>query len=270
MRKSDQPEKRPPSPSRGRAPGKSGARTDVGAAPCKRNTMRGRVVRRTIAATHVEEAVGTIEKGCEIFGATKGDWSLVDLIEYCLATTGQADVVICTWTAGGNDATFTHNLMTNGMVKSMRFIVDVSFPSCQPSYCAALRERFGDDAIRLTKCHAKFVVITNKQWHICIRTSMNLNENKRMETWEVSDSKPMAKWLLALADDLFDTQTAAATFSRTPSANAATFDEQWKGIGDAPRQSEQKKYFGDGPVDVDLRRVGVSRRGATTAATDAP
>lgn len=229
-------------------------------APCKRNTLRGRVVRRTLCAKRVAASVGEITRGCEIFGVTKGDWSLVDLIEHCLNTTGPADVVVCTWTAGGNDATFASNLLTNGSIKSLRFVVDLSFPSRQPSYCAALRQRFGDDAIRLTRCHAKFVTIRNKRWNVVIRTSMNLNENRRLETWEVSDSKPMADWLQELVDQLFQEQTPADAFNKTAGELHADFDTQWGDVGSRGPDPTSQEFFGDGPLDVDLRRVGISRR----------
>lgn len=230
---------------------------------CRRDTLTGRVVRRTLCARNVAAAVGEITPGCEIFGVTKGDWSLVDLITYSLKTTGPANVIVCTWTAGGHDTSFTNDLLVDGSIKSLRFVVDLSFPSRQPSYCAALRQRFGDDAIRFTKTHAKFVTIRNATWNIVIRSSMNLNENRRMETWELSDSHAMAEWLDELVTQLFVNQTPEEAHGRTAAQHAVAFDTEWDDDGEHEPGPADQDFFGDGPHSVDLRRAGISRRGAT-------
>ena len=86
-------------------------------AKIKRDTLTGRVIRKGIAAKIVAEAVGEITTGCEIYGLTKGQWSLIDLIEYCLETTGPAELIISTWTAANADIGFANALLTNGRMK---------------------------------------------------------------------------------------------------------------------------------------------------------
>lgn len=229
----------------------------------KRNRLKGRIVRRVLALKEAAEAVGTIEHGCEIYGLTKGAWSLIDLIEHCLAATGPADVVVSTWTAAGADVGFANALLVNGAIRSLRFVVDFSFPSRQPAYCAALREAFGDDAIRITKNHAKFVLIRNAEWNLVLRTSMNMNENRRLESFEVSDDAGMAAWLAQVIDELFAAQSPAETFGRKPGEHVQAFEEEWGDGGDAEaasKSTDAKKYFGDGPNDNDLRRTGLSFR----------
>lgn len=225
----------------------------------KRDTLKGRIVRRTLAAQNVADAVGPITPGAEIYGLTKGSWSLIDLIEYALATTGPAHVTVSTWTAANADIGFANKLLVNGSLLSLRFVVDFSFPSRQPAYCAALREAFGDEAIRVTKNHAKFVLLRNARWNVVLRTSMNLNENRRLESWELSDSKEMADWLQEVVDELFREQSAAETFGRKPGEHVEAFESQWSDTGDAAaaERSTDRKYFGDGPLDNDLRRAGL-------------
>lgn len=225
----------------------------------KRNTLRGREVRRTLCAKAVVEAVGPIEHGCEIYGLTKGAWSLIDLIEHALAHTGPAEITLSTWTAAGADIGFANRLLVNGTILSLRFVVDFSFPSRQPAYCAALREAFGDDAIRITKNHAKFVLIRNADWNIVIRTSMNLNENRRLESWELSDCSAIAGFLQEVVDELFGAQSPAETFGRKPGEHVKAFETDWGDTGDAraaAASTDTAKYFGDGPFDNDLRRIG--------------
>lgn len=231
----------------------------------KRDRLAGRVIRRATCMQTVAQAVGEITPGCEIYGLTKGQWSLIDLIEHCLAASGPADVVLSTWTAANADIGFARSILVNGGIRSLRFVVDFSFPSRQPEYCAALREAFGDDAIRITKNHAKFVLIRNAEWDLVVRTSMNLNENRRLENFEVSDCKPMAEFLTEVVDDLFREQSAAEAFERRPSQHEVAFETQWGEAGPpeaaaaaAGSDPNVKQYFGDGPLSADLRRVGVA------------
>ena len=75
-----------------------------------------------------------------------------------LGYTGPADLMVSTWTAAGADIDYALRLTSDGRVRSIVWIVDSSFPIRQPGYCAAMRERFGDESIRVTENHAKFVL----------------------------------------------------------------------------------------------------------------
>jgi hypothetical protein len=47
------------------------------------------------------------------------------------------------------------------------------------------------------------VLIQNKNWNLVLRTSMNLNENPRLENLEISDDPELAMFMRKIADDLF-------------------------------------------------------------------
>jgi hypothetical protein len=64
--------------------------------PVFRRGLAARIVRREIAARSAAEAIGPIEAGIEVFGLSKGQFSLIDIIEHCLKASGPADVVIST------------------------------------------------------------------------------------------------------------------------------------------------------------------------------
>jgi len=221
----------------------------------KRDTLKGRNIRRQVTALTAAESLGEISPGCEIYCLTMGKFSLVDVIEHVLKTTGPADVVLSTWTAANADLGFAFKMMTNGDIRSMKFVVDYSFSHRQPSYCAALREKFGDEAIRFTKNHAKFVTITNDEWSIVIRTSMNLNECKRLESLEVSDDRAMGDFLNEIIDRLFANQND--TFDRSAGEYEKNFEDDLDLECDGSRDL---RFFGDGPMDVDLDRVGPTYR----------
>lgn len=225
----------------------------------QRDTFTGRSIRKEMGAANVAAAVGPISRGCEIFGLTKGSWSLVDLIEHCLAASGPADVVLSTWTASGADITFANRLLVNGSIRSFRLVVDASFPKLCPAYCAAARQAFGDNSIRLTNNHSKFCTIRNNSWNLAIRTSMNLAENKRVEWFEISDCAPMAEFLAEAAGCLWDEQTEVETFSISRKEHGAKFKDSFGRFGgNSAAVADETQFFGDGSFDVDLRRVGIT------------
>lgn len=240
--------------------GKRNSAKHLGESVRQRDTFTGRQIRKDMGAANVAAAVGPISRGCEIFGLTKGNWSLVDLIEHCLRATGPADVVLSTWTAGGADITFANRLLVNGSIRSFRLVVDFSFPRTCPAYCAAARQAFGDGAIRLTKNHSRFFTIRNDGFNLAVRTSMNLSENRRVEWFEISDCAPMAEFLVDAVDCLFTEQTEVETFAIKPGEHVRKFADAFERFGgkSAPAIEDQQQFFGNGALDIDLRRVGVT------------
>ena len=158
---------------------------------------------RLSKVTNARDALADFDRGRETYCLTFGQFSLMDAVEAILEKTGPADVAISTWTAGNADLSRSAAHLQDGNIRSMRFIADCSFGQRQPGYLAELRRLFGDDAIRTTRTHAKFVVISNDDWAVAVRTSMNLNENPRLESIEVSDDPELAGFLLAVVDEIF-------------------------------------------------------------------
>lgn len=163
---------------------------------------------RVSKVTNARTALAEWGRGMETFCLTFGQFSLMDAVEAVLEKTGTADVAISTWTAGNADISRSAEHLRNGNIRSLRFVADCSFGQRQPGYLAELVRLFGDDAIRTTRTHAKFVVITNESWRVAIRTSMNLNENPRLESIEVTDDPGLADFLLRVVDEIFAEESA--------------------------------------------------------------
>jgi len=133
------------------------------------------------------ECIGTLEPGCRVIGLTKGQFSLLDLLRAILAQTGPAHVTLATWTVGIRDAENAAWLLSKGDLLSFRLLTDRSFVVRKPKYAARLQEVFGQDAIRATRVHAKFALVRNDAWDVCVRSSMNLNRNRRWEQFDLDD-----------------------------------------------------------------------------------
>jgi len=142
-----------------------------------RHGMRGESAARCI---------GEIAKGCDVFGLTKGDFSMIDILRHVAAQIGPCRVDVGTWTAAHSDIKQAERLLNDSNVTAMRWLVDRSFPNRQPAYFRSVLDRFGRDSVRLARFHAKFLLMENDAFSVAVRTSMNLNENKRIEFFEIS------------------------------------------------------------------------------------
>lgn len=143
-------------------------------------------------------------KDIELFGFTGGQFSLMELLVALLERTGPADVSISTWTAAFADISDACALLEHGDIRRFRLLIDNSFESRQPKYCGLVQEMFGPEAIRVTRIHAKFAVIRGGGLNLAVRTSMNLNRNRRMEQFEISDDLKMCNFLDGILDKIWE------------------------------------------------------------------
>lgn len=124
---------------------------------------------------------------CQVYGFTDGKFSLIDVIYAVLNKIGNADIVICTWSAGIKDSYNIKWMLDTNMINTIKIITDMSFPSRKKNYSVAIDELFGTENIRMARVHAKFVLLKNANWNIVINTSMNLNANKTVENFQIID-----------------------------------------------------------------------------------
>jgi len=166
----------------------------------KKKQKRNIRVEKTASASI---AIGDIKKGEDTFILTYGQFSLIDALIVILHQTGEADVVISTWTAAHAHLDKAKELMTDANIRSLKLIVDRSFKTRQPAYFKQMIDTFGEESIRETVTHAKFMIITNDNWNIVVRTSMNLNENPRLENIEISESEEFTAFFQTLTEEMF-------------------------------------------------------------------
>lgn len=177
--------------------------TNLKSPHCHHGRERDREIRECFCGK-ATQAIGEITPGCEIFGFTKGQFSLMDLIIAILEQAGPAQVDISTWTAGDADIRHCYQFVESGKITSARWVVDRSFPTRQPEYFEALCRRFQPESVRITRTHAKFCLIRNEEWDIVLRSSMNLNKNPRFENFEISDDPELADYFASVVNEIFD------------------------------------------------------------------
>ena len=185
-----------------------------------------------------KEAVSGLQKNCRVVGLTKGQFSLLHLISEILEITGPANVLISTWSAGVYDASALHQMMQSGKIIDVLIITDRSYTTRQKQYAITIEQAFGRDKIRTTNTHAKFVLINNDEWNICIRSSMNLNENKRCENFDIDDDKEIFDFYMGFVDDVFDQMPEGFTEARE------VVDPVFDGLMGGSAQKKQIKKTG--------------------------
>jgi hypothetical protein len=152
---------------------------------------------------NAETAIQDLDKDKRVIGLTRGDFSLIDLIHAILKKIGKSMVICCTWSAGIKDANQVRWMLNSGLIDSFTLVTDHSYVTRQKKYALAIEDLFGKENIRTSEIHAKFVLIQNKDWNICIRTSMNLNANRTCETFEIDENKEVYNFYRKFIDETF-------------------------------------------------------------------
>ena len=172
-------------------------------------------------------AIGELAKDIDIFILTYGQFSLIDALVAILDQTGPAHVTISTWTAAHAPLDRSAELLAAARILSFRMIVDRSFKTRQPKYFDHMCALFGADSIRSINTHAKFMTIRNGAWDIVVRTSMNLNQNPRLENLEISENAEFADFFDRIADDIFAEVPVDKRLINSPSLNSIPDNPQF-------------------------------------------
>ncbi|KJJ60018.1 hypothetical protein NG01_04360 [Corynebacterium diphtheriae] len=155
------------------------------------------------------QAIDGFDHGMDVMALTYGQFSLIDLIQATLDKTGPADVTVATWSSGFYDLEAAKNFCDDGRVRSIRFVMDSGREKKGQAGAVTVAELFGEESIITVRTHAKFVLIRNEEWDVCITSSMNLNKNIRCEQFEMTDD--------AARCDMFEEFVGAAFREAPPS-----------------------------------------------------
>lgn len=177
-----------------------------------------RDARRTATAA---EAIAGFDRSIEIFGFTKAQFSLIDLLAALLKVTGPAHLTISTWTAASADVTRVLEFLDGDQLTGTRWLVDLTFSKRAPQLAQRIRQAFGGDSIRVAKNHAKFALLRNDDWSVVLRTSMNLNFNPRFENFSIAHDPAMADFLSKIIDEIWRSQPAK--LADAPTGDAGRF-----------------------------------------------
>jgi hypothetical protein len=127
---------------------------------------------------------------------------MIDAILYVLTQTGPAAVSVFTWTIADYEKDAIFGLMARQEITSALLILDASADRRNAAICNQWRDRFGEDAVKIVKCHAKISTVTTAEYRLLLRGSMNLNQNPRLEQFDLTEGGPDYDLVKQLEDSL--------------------------------------------------------------------
>ena len=156
-------------------------------------------------------------------GLSDGSWSLIDLLERATERVGpEATLYLSVWTASGDHAKRFLQLLMSGKLAAVSMVVDRSFPTRHPAACEAIREAFGDSALRMWSSHAKFALFRGGRIPLLMQFSANLNRNRRIENYTAFADAAMCDAYFDLLSDLWQRQGDGTAFDDPPRARRDT------------------------------------------------
>ena len=147
-------------------------------------------------------AIGPITPGMSLFAITRGQWSMIDAILWCLDQVGPARLSIWTWTIADYEVEVFRGLQQDGRVTSGRLVIDAGARGKNAPLLRDWQARFGLDSIRFVVNHAKIATIETADRRLLLRGSMNLNFNPRFEQFDLSEGGPAFDLVREIEDEL--------------------------------------------------------------------
>lgn len=137
------------------------------------------------------EAIGPISKDMAIFAVTRGQWSMIDAITYCIDSLGPGcNLSVWTWTVADYEVLAMNGLMNRGDIAGATLLVDMSTDKRRPDILANWRAIFGKDSVKVCRSHAKIARVWKGDFKFLLRGSMNLNFNPRFEQFDITGGGP--------------------------------------------------------------------------------
>jgi hypothetical protein len=131
--------------------------------------------------------IGPIQQDMSLFAITRGQFSMIDAIFHVLHEAGPAAISVWTWTIADYEVEAMAGLMARQEITAGRLVIDASADRRNGVIIEQWRQRFGDEAVRICKNHAKIARVWNDRFRLLLRGSMNLNFNPRFEQLDITE-----------------------------------------------------------------------------------
>lgn len=171
---------------------KGSGRGHEGAGDVKVTVRKGRAIGMVARRARAADVVDPVEQGVGVTALTGGQFSLLDVVMQCVERAGVGcDVLIMSWNVGAYDLDQIQAGLSSGKIKRCRMLMDRSFATRREGKAgmwARLLGVVGEANITIGQNHAKVCTVVGGGRHYSIRSSMNLNANRRTEHVDVDDN----------------------------------------------------------------------------------
>lgn len=138
----------------------------------------------------MRESGAVLEAGFSLFGITRGQFSMIDVIRYFVERLKPARVSVWTWAIASYEVEAFEYFYQSGDIISATLIVDRSAEDRNAELIDRWRIKFGSESVKVCKTHAKIATIEGNGLQMLCRGSMNLNHNPRFEQFDISEGGP--------------------------------------------------------------------------------
>lgn len=157
------------------------------------------------------ELLQDLDEGVHVFGLTKGQASMVDLVLAAAEHCGAPFQLDCwSWVIAEYETDLLESLINDGRLSRFRLVVDRGCLKNRPAFIRSVVARFGPDAVRQTLNHAKIAMIRGPKLDVLIRGSMNFNQNSRFEQFDCSASGQLCDWFEGVMAELWEKSAGVA------------------------------------------------------------
>jgi len=145
----------------------------------------------------LEISINQLKKGFCKFFRTDGAWSNIEILEYLLKQTGEANVYLCTWSISEEAIRRFNVWKETGQIKNLYTIIDNGLRNRKPEIYQSAVAMF--ENLKFTALHAKITIIENDTHKITLLTSANYTRNPRTEVgiiiWDDELANENIKWI---------------------------------------------------------------------------
>lgn len=170
-------------------------------------------VKRESRQEAISDLLHDFSHGSHFVISNFGQFSLIDSIGYFLSKIGPSSALISSWTVSMVDLRVIAGFILDEKITDLKLLLDASMKTRSVSTFYQILEAL-PNSIALTNNHAKFITMQNREWNIAIRSSMNLNCNRRLELFEVSDDESLCSFLRQITNPFFEDMEESLHCSR--------------------------------------------------------
>jgi hypothetical protein len=150
----------------------------------------------------LDALIGDLRPDEHIHIPSLGSWSMHDVLAFLLRRTGPADVWITSWTITEEPVRLLLEQLQTGSIRSLKALFSERVEAMNPA--AHQLARFNLQ-VKLTKIHAKSIVLLNDAWGITVGGSANFTRNPRIEKYIICTHRAIAEyerdWIEAVMAD---------------------------------------------------------------------
>lgn len=132
--------------------------------------------------------IGDIYKGMSLFGITRGQFSMIDVIlQIANQAKGKINLSLWTWCIADYEIKCIEALRDNGKIDKALLVIDSMARKKNHAFLMSWIAKFGPESVRFVVNHSKIATMEFDDMKFLIRGSMNLNNNPRFEQFDIDE-----------------------------------------------------------------------------------